>query len=170
MNIYIGFSSPHKKKIGSELIKWWTEVPYSHTFIRFESSDPEMPSNVYHAAHGRVHFIEYENFKKENQVYREFALPVENTTRKKVLAKCMRLSFTGYGYCELFKILYVDCHYGLGFGVPDTFNGKGYICSELVGKMLVEYFNYQFKKPLYLLKPNEIHDKLIEMDQVYVTY
>jgi len=72
MKIYVGFSKPIKCKIGAKAISWWIGAPYSHTYIRFESSDPEIPSNVYHAAHGMVHFMTQERFHSINQTVVEY--------------------------------------------------------------------------------------------------
>ena len=158
-SIFIGFSYPKKCKIGAEAIKWWTSSSYSHTYIRFEGKG-EIPSSVYHAANGSVHFMDFERFKEKNWVHKEYKIDLEDDVRNKILADCIRLASTKYGYTELVKIFYVDLHYMLGLGIPDTWNSPGYICSELVGKVMVKHLDFKLDKPLYLMKPNEIDQAL----------
>jgi hypothetical protein len=64
-----------------------------------------------------------------------------------------------YGYVELAKILAVDiaayahCKIDLG-------DSPGYVCSGIVGKLLVEDLGIQFDRPVYLLKPSHVDDAL----------
>lgn len=160
--IYIGFSSPKKKKVGSELIKWWIGRPYSHVYIRFESSRPVIPSAVYHAAHGSVHFMSQDRFLTENTIYSEFKFDVSESQRSEILAWCISMSGESYGYCELLKIFFMDLAHRLN--IPLAFHdGKGYICSELVGEVLKTHFSHQFKKPMYSLSPKDIEDAIFDI-------
>lgn len=160
--IRIGFSYPREFKIGAKAISWWLGVPYSHVYIRFESSSSKLPSNVYHAAHGMVHFRSFNNFTKENHVIKEYAVEVGVDSRTEFLAHCMDLSGEGYGYCELLKIFISDLAYSIAKKNMKFKNGKGYICSELVGKLLQEQMGMKFTKPLHLLKPDDI-DKALSL-------
>lgn len=159
--IYIGFSYPKKFKIGAYAIKKWTNSEYSHVYLRFESNSPKVPSNVYHAANGMVHFREYENFKKDNLIIKEYEIQLSDLDRQKSLINCMYLSGEGYGYVELLKILVTDVAHSIGCNVH-TYNSKGYICSELVGTLLIEILHFTFDKPTHLLKPIDIDLKLEE--------
>lgn len=160
MNIYIGFSYPKKFKIGSKAISWWMGKPYSHVYLRFESSDPEIPSNVYHAAHGMVHFREFGNFQEENNIIIEYIIPITKEIRKKTLINCMFLSGEKYGTIELGKIFISDVlDHTLNKEIQWE-NGKGYICSELVGELLGKDLGIKFPRPLYLLKPCHIDNAL----------
>jgi len=152
--IYIGFSAPKEWKIGAEGIKLWQCRPYSHTYIRFESS--KVPSNVYHAAHGMVHFREYNRFKEENKVIKEYKIEVTEEIRLKILIHCMYLSGENYATKELLKIFWADIVYATLKKELDMTDSKGYICSELVGKICHDEFGIEFCKPLFLLKPSDI--------------
>jgi hypothetical protein len=154
-SIFIGFSTPKKKKLFSELIKLWTGAPYSHVFIRFESIQPQIPSSVYHAAAGMVHFLSKERFCLNNAVVKEYEIKLSQELRSEILGHCISLSGEPYGFCELIKILYTDVRFFFGRKIT-TYNGTGYICSELVGKILSEKFAVHFDIPLHLLKPNHI--------------
>lgn len=161
--VYIGFSSPKKFKLGAEAIKLWQNRPYSHTYIRFESEN--ILSSVYHAANGMVHFKSYENFLLSNNVIKEYCLNITDNQRIAAINHCIRLASEKYDYWDLFKILVVDV--GIYFGIDvSTYDGKGYVCSELVGVFLIEQMGYKFNMPTHLLKPTDIDTKLQEQQKV----
>lgn len=153
--IYVGFSYPNKFKIGSAAIAWWMGVNYSHAYIRFESSDPSVPSNVYQASHGMCHFETFENFKKDNIVVKEYVIDVTPEVRKKTLINCMNLAGIGYGYRELVQIFLMDLANYIGRDLHFD-NDPGYICSELVGKLCQDDLGMTFNKPLNILKPIDL--------------
>ena len=156
--VYFGFSKPTEVKIGAELIKWWTKAPYSHCYVRFVSEKLNM-SNVYHAAHGMVHFREFNNFLKDNTRVVEYRVDLTEEQYNKLLARCMQLSGEGYGYLELIGIVLVDIAYKLN--IPLKLNdGQGYIYSELAGILCIELLNIEFNKPTYLLTPPDVDEAL----------
>lgn len=159
--IYIGFSYPKSFKPVAYTIKTWMRTNYSHVYLRFESSNPKVPSNVYHAANGMVHFMEFENFKENNLIIKEYCLELSEEDRLDTLVECMLKSGIKYGYSELFKILLTDIGHTVGVHI-ETYNGKGYICSELVGTLLIHRLKLKFDKPTHLLKPVDIELKLQE--------
>lgn len=160
--VYIGFSKPIKCKIGAKAISWWIDRPYSHTYVRFESKDPEIPSNIYHAAHGSVHFLTQERFLLINQVVKEYQLDVTDEQRKRALIRAMKLSSEKYSIQELVNIFLKDLLYRLGCQRVQFHDPKGYICSELVADILEQVFEIEWRKPRYLLSPADIDDVLIE--------
>ncbi len=158
--IFIGLSSPNTFKITSELIKIWDQTEYSHAYVRFEGNEATgMPSTVYHAAHGMVHFREFEKFKKDNDVIKEYEFQIEDKKKSSILVYCVDLAGDVYDYLDLLMIVKSDISKKLGFDVS-TYDGPGYICSELVGKILINEFNFQFSKPTHLLTPKDISESL----------
>lgn len=162
MKIYIGFSRPIENKIGADLISWWIDRPYSHVYVRFESSDLEIPSTIYHAAHGWVHFLDKERFDKINKTIIEYPIEVTPQQRKKLLIRCIKLSFEEYSILELANLAITDILYSLGCNRVKFHDPKGYICSELIADLLENAFNVVWKRPKYLLDPADIEDALIE--------
>lgn len=156
--MYIGFSYPKKFKLGAWIISKWIGKPYSHVYIKFESN--KIPNTVYHAANGMVHFIAEENFKAVNNVIKEIKLPHSDIARKVILSHAIYLSGIKYGYTELFKIFISDICTYLNCPILKSYNGAGYICSELVGEVLEDYYGVQWNKPKHLLKPNDIEEVL----------
>lgn len=153
--VYIGFSSPKKLKIGAAAIKVWQRSQFSHTYVRFEHKS--MPSVVFHAAQGMVHFRQFDLFQMENDVIFEFKIPVRS--RKECMIDCISRAGDKYGYSELLKIIAYDVAYNLGFKLNFT-NSDGYICSELVGNILYHHAGISFHKPYFLLTPNDIFLKV----------
>ena len=165
MKIYIGFSRPIKDKIGAKAISWWINRPYSHVYVRFESQDPEIPSTVYHAAHGWVHFLDKERFDKNNKTVVEYPIEVTPQQRKKLLIKCMKLAFEKYSILELVNLFLTDVLFRLGCTRVKFHDPRGYICSELIAELLEAVFNVIWDKPKYLLHPGDIEDKLASLVQ-----
>jgi len=155
--IFVGVSMPHKFKLGAESIKWWIGAPYSHAYIRFESS--EIPSTVYHAAHGMVHFKAYDNFLIDNAVFEEFKIEMDNDKRIEILTECINIAGEPYDKTDLIYILASDIANKLG-KKASNYDGPGYICSELVGKILIEKLGFIFAKPTHLLSPKDIFDAM----------
>ncbi len=159
-DIYIGFSQPKSKMIASELIKLGTRSQYSHSYIRFVSERMDM-SNVYHAAHGMVHFRSYNNFLKDNVAMIVYRIELTEEQYLQVLKQCMELSGEGYGYIELLGIVIVDVANNVNIPLK-IHDGRGYICSELVGMLCIEILKMKFKKPTYLLCPADVQNALAE--------
>ena len=161
--IIIGFSNPKKFMIGAEIIKVAQNyAAYSHTYIRFEKTN-KMPSVVYHAAHGLVHFRKFDNFCTGNNVIKEYEIEVSEEIKQQILNLCINLSGEGYGYLELLKIAFADLVYSICNKTINFKNSRGYICSELVGIICAKYLGIVFNKPLNLLKP-------VHIDQALLTY
>jgi hypothetical protein len=152
MNIIIGAS--RNNKIGSKLISWWLGTQYSHVYTRWHLSQQDREI-VYQASHGMVHFTEVGRFMKSNKVVVEFSIPLSAEQFKVFSAKCIDLAGEKYSKAELLQIfLYKYC------GNAEKFKDhKGYICSELMGKLLVE-LGMKFDKPLFLLTPKDIVNAL----------
>lgn len=162
--IYIGFSYPKKFNLISFMIKSWMRQDYSHAYLRFESD--KIPNSVYHAAGGMVHFRAQNKFEEKNHIIKEYEIEVTQNDRLKVLSECIELSGEVYGYLELIKIIFTDIFYTIFNKQLYIKDSAGYICSELVGKILIDKLNLKFNKPSNLLKPNDLDLKLKESNQI----
>lgn len=159
-HITIGFSEPRDTKIGSSLIKWWINKPYSHTFLMWYSDDLDRVL-IYHAAHGTVHFVGLDRFLEENQIIKHYDLTIPDDIFNKLVVRAIDLAAIKYSYLELIQILFYDMNIRLfDKEVPLTRDQLGYICSELLGEFCVQYLGMQFAKPTYLLRPDDIEDAL----------
>lgn len=157
--IHIGFSYPKKKFTpGAALIAWWTNKPYSHVFFRFSYSDSK--DAVFHASHGLVHFLSANKFRRDNTICKEFTLVVSDQEQDLWFDECMSFAGEKYGTIELIKIFISDLSWIALKKKVSWKNGGGYICSELIGNLCVNRLGLTFDKPLFLLKPSDIEDKL----------
>lgn len=153
-NIYIGFSIPKKFKVGAHILAWWMNKEYDHAYLRFESSS--IPSTIYQASHGMVHFREYDNFQSDNKVIKEYKIQVSDELKLEMLIKCIKLAGEPYAYVDLLKIPISEIiHEWFGYVVPfkDT---KGYVCSALMGNLITSELGIKFNKPTFLLRPDDI--------------
>lgn len=160
MRLAVGFSKPNKFKIGAWLISKWINKPYDHAFVAFYYDDSK--AAVFEAAQGNVHFKSLVNFINENEIVKLYPIDIAKKEHIEFFDECMNLSCEPYSIKELVNILFYDICYKLGkkITVPDC---KGYICSELVGKLLIDKMNITFDKPKQLLSPADIEDKLQEL-------
>jgi hypothetical protein len=150
--IIIGAS--RNEKIGSKVIRWWMNTDYSHVFASWHLSSQER-TIVYHAAHGMVHFKEFNNFKQENEVVQEIEIELTEEQFKAFSQQCIDLAGQPYSKLELLQIF-----------ISDLTNGKvsfqdqhGFICSELMAELLID-LGYKFNKESFLINPKDIMDNL----------
>lgn len=158
--IYIGLSCPVKWKLGAQAIMWWMGKPYSHAYIRFESSNSKVPSNVYQASHGMVHFRTYENFLKDNKSVKEQCYEITDEKRLSILILCMTLAGEKYDTLDLVKVFATELLEKIAIKIK-TSDGDGYICSELVGQIMEQELGFKFSDEIHLLTPSRI-DMAIE--------
>lgn len=159
MKVTIGFSFPNKWKIGAAAISWWINKPYSHVFIKY--TDNQNRELVFHAAHGMVHLITYENFLKHNKTVKEINLDFNEDEYQKFRNYYYNKLATPYSYIELILILMYD----LKLLRPKQ-DDPGYICSELAGEMLKIVKNINFEKSKNLLRPDDIERALNNVNKV----
>ncbi len=158
MQIIIAFSYPKKFKIGAKFISWFLNKPYSHVLVYWYSKNLDR-TLVYQASHGQVHFIEMDNFLKDNNIVKEFKLEVSEENFNKLIRKCVDLAGQPYAYLELITI-------GINsvlskIGIKTQFKDiKGYVCSGIAAVVINEIFNKQLSKPVNLINPADIDEFL----------
>lgn len=159
--IVIGFSSPKQFKIGAEAIKYWCGTPYSHVLVSWKSDRIDR-TLVYHASHGSVHFNSAQTFCDENDIVKSYELNITEDQYIKLVAKCVDLAGIEYSRIELIKIFIKDIGDRLGFNIQGFQNSKGYVCSELLGELLID-LGVSFDRPTFLLRPDHIEKALLQM-------
>ena len=151
MKITIGAPRNTQCKIGSKLIQLWQGTNYSHVYAKWHLNTQERDI-VFQASHGMVHQIALNNFLKDNTVVKEFILELSDDQFKKFSQKCIDLCGMKYSKLELIQIFIDD----ITHQAIKTEDQKGYICSELMGELLEDFFGCSFSKPNYLLTPKDI--------------
>lgn len=155
MKIIIGCS--RNDKLGSQLIRNWMGTDYSHVYARWYLSSQEREI-VYQASHGMVHFIELNNFTKDNIIVKEFVLEISDEQFKKFSQKCIDLAGQKYSKLQLIQIFLRDLSRGM-LQFPDQ---PGYICSELMAELLENIFNAKFDKPRHMITPKDIVEFMVK--------
>lgn len=152
MKLVIGAS--RNNKIGSRLIRWWINAPYSHVYARWylQVQDRDI---VYQSSHEMVHFTSFENLKKDNTIVYEIELELTNEQFKQFSTKCIDLAGQPYSKSGLVQIFLFD----ITKKQTNIKDQSGYICSELMGELL-EDLGYKFSKPNYLINPKDIIEEL----------
>jgi len=158
MEIIVAFSYPKKFKIGAKLISWWMQAPYSHVLIYWKSNSLDR-NMVYQSSHGSVHFIELNNFLKENNIVKQHVIDLTLEEFNKLLQKAVDLAGQPYDFkgVILLGIYELMSYFGIKLAIKNT---KGYFCSELLAELLTNKFGNKFVKESFLIKPVDIDDVL----------
>ena len=153
--ITIGFSTPKKFKLGSFLIRKFEGSEYSHIFIKMNAS-PKSPlpfAKVFQASHGDVNAIAYDVFKKDNHIFHEYELEIEDDKYYEVATWLWFQLGKPYGFTQLL---------GIAFKVKMSNNKEDrFICSELAGMILKEYLCFDISKSLDYISLDDIK-KILE--------
>lgn len=158
MEVVISFSYPKKFKIGAKLISLFINRPYSHVLIHWYSKSLDR-TLVYQASHGQVHFIEMQNFLKDNDIVKSYKVNLLDDQYNELIRRCVDLAGQPYATMELLKL---SIHEILAkVNIKCDFNDtKGYICSELMADILETMYGKVFKKPKNQITPSDIDDFL----------
>lgn len=132
--ITFGFSKPKNKifPIFSWLIRWYEKTPYSHVYLRWETSYG--PKICYHAAHTTLHFLSELQFDKEIITVEDFELEVSEEAYKQVMLYCLKTCGREYGLWEVFGVALSE-KLGLNFNLFKT-GDREQFCAELAYRVL----------------------------------
>lgn len=158
MEITIAFSYPIKFKIGAKIISLFMNKPYSHVLIYWKSKSLNRVL-VYQASHGNVHFIELNNFLKENKIIKEFKLEITETQYTQLIKQAIDLAGEPYDLKGVLLLGYYKILNKIGISI-DIKESKGYFCSELLANLCLSLFNKEFNKHTSLIEPSDIDDYL----------
>lgn len=101
-------------------------------------------------------------FCEENEIVKSYELYITDEQYIKLVAKCVDLAGIEYSRIELLKIFIKDIGDKFGYNVNGFQNSKGYICSELLGELLID-LGVSFDRPPFLLRPDHIEKALHTM-------
>ena len=137
--IVVGFSRPKAWfEPFSWLIRLITWSPFSHAYIRYYDSYTQRWI-VFQASGLKVNFIGQTMFDNDEDVYEEFAVMISDETKQSVVRDAIDKCGSPYGVGQVFGFLWVLFMRLFGKTVKNPFySGSSYVCSELVGDILVE--------------------------------
>lgn len=156
--VVVGFSRPKKLNIVSKLIMKMQGTDYSHAYLMFRSESLDR-NLIYQASGLQVNFTGSQLFYEHHIVVKEFELLVSDESYKKALQFAVDKAGSPYSIKQLFSMLWymLTGHQVAGDG------RQAYVCSELVGQMLLEDFSIDLDKDLDLVTPKDLFELLSEI-------
>lgn len=149
--IYIGLSSPKKETCFSRMIKLVLGTPYSHTYVRWETSWGF--DAVYEASGFSVKFVGGDIWHNRNEIYKEWELEIApEKYHSKFLPYLMSLSGLQYDFYQILSILF---YLIFRKKTTDT-DSKKMICSEVVYYILTEVFEKDWDIDPDIVTPKDI--------------
>lgn len=148
--ITIGFSKSKKKfAIGSALIRWYLQAPYSHVYFKFEAKSYDRVL-VYEAVGKGVRFVGLNKWQTDHEEVASFNIDISSDSYKKIMTYCIDNSGTEYGFWQNIGILFADLFNSSKNSMTDGEN-----CSEAIGQILA-LEGYKIEKDFNLLTPKDI--------------
>lgn len=148
--ITIGFSKSKKKiAIGSLLIRWYMQTPYSHVYFKFDAKSFDRIL-VYEAVGAGVRFIGLNKWQSDHEEVASFELDISDESYKKIMQYCIDNAGTEYGFWQNIGILIANICKSSKNPITDGEN-----CSEVIGEVLA-LEGYKIHKDFNLLTPEDI--------------
>jgi hypothetical protein len=142
------------------------KVPFSHVYIKLHS-DTYDRNIIYQASSLMVNFESPKIVAEKHEVVAEFELNVSNSTMIGVMQYAIDNAGVPYGVLQALGMGYVQIASFFGFKVKNPFknDGKTFVCSELIGDILIEVLKYRFPPSEFDdLTPGAIYDYLQDKD------
>lgn len=134
--LIIGFSTGRTTVAAAIRLAQGTK--YSHVYIR-TVSEKWGRSFIYQASGTKCNIITYQRFVKQADVIKEFEIQVSEDVYQEIVGGAMDLSGEDYGVFQLVGLGLVLAVRALtGIRIRNPFK-KGFICSEMVARLLKEY-------------------------------
>ena len=154
-SMVIGFSKPKNRRfpIMSYLIKWYLKTPYSHVYIKFNSSSLNRWL-VYEAVGGGVRFVGLNLWSEKAEEIKEFTIQISDEQYVKVMQYCVDHAGYKYGTMQNVGIFLADA-----LKLKDNPFKSGKVCSEVIGEILQDN-GYPIAKKPDLVTPKDIYTAL----------
>jgi hypothetical protein len=138
-SITIGFSRP---KGGFQPFSWLIRLvtwsPYSHAYVRYYDTYTDRWI-VFQASGLKVNFIGDTMFDGLEDIYAEFVVPISDSTKQSVVQGAIDKCGSPYGVGQVVGFAWVLFMRLFGKNVKNPFySASSFVCSELVGDVLVE--------------------------------
>ena len=153
-HITIGFSKSRKKfAVGSWLIRWYMETPYSHVYVKFHS-DSLNRDLVYEAVGSGVRFIGEKKWQSHAEEVASFSIQVPDDKYADLVKYCIDNAGDEYGFLQ-----------NIGIVIAGVFNEKfnrfndGMNCSENTYN-IANLLGIVINKDKNLITPKDLYQKL----------
>ena len=155
MEVKIGFSKPKSKfAILSYLIRLVDRVPFSHCYVRWETSVGI--DIIYEASKTNVKFRNAKYFLEEVDVVKEFSFSLTKDTYKQVLFTC--LSYAGAPY-SMRQLLGLGIYKLFGVKIKPLLNdSSAFVCSEIASVVVEDILSTSLQTEL--MTPKDLYNIL----------
>ena len=160
--VTVGFSKPKSFSPYSWMIMKILGTPFSHVYLKIHS-DLYSRDMIYQASSLMVNFMSPTIMSSKHQTVAEFPLQISDATMVKVMQYAIDNAGVPYGIMQALGMGYVQiCSwFGRKVSNPWTNDGKTFVCSELVGDILIEVMGDNAKGVnMNDLDPKVIYDYL----------
>lgn len=160
--IIIGFSkSKHSWAIGSDLIRWFMNKDFSHTYFKFKE-DLYEDYTICHATGKGIIYMSEQTFSLSNKTVAEFELTISENLFDELLQDCHKYAGANYGYFQNLGIFLVRCLNKIGIKLNKNPIDDGINCSEWLYYLLREVDGEWTKTDPNLIAPDEVYNYLME--------
>ena len=135
--LYIGLSTYKGWAIGSELIKWGENTPYSHAYIRRKSIN--VGEYVYHATANGVNFMGIDIFKEKNDIIEEYEFEITKEQTNELIKFFIKNAGRKYGFKHMYILFkyYLAKKIGMNIRLEEKIDkSDDWVCSVLVSIIL----------------------------------
>lgn len=151
------FTSPIKKMVFAETIKWRIKKDYSHVATLVYTGIDDL-YDIHHAAHGMVHTVELNNFLIKNKIVEAFKVDCSEIEFTKAISYMKKQG--GKDYSQLAAIASTfPCMRDLGIGKD---NDRKFICSEYSSRILAVLKGFNFKYPPDYITPDMFETMILK--------
>jgi hypothetical protein len=136
--IIIGFSKSKGFKPLSKAIMYVEDTNYSHTYIKL-SNRHFNDFDIYHASKGMVNHMVEKTFLEENEIVKEFSIPIDIEKKKEVINDIRYKLGKPYSKITMLVLFFVNIlrRFNISTDFIKIIDGEeAYICSELVVRIL----------------------------------
>lgn len=134
--IYIGFSKSRKKlAFFSWLIRLWENTKYSHAYVIFplEKYDTNL---IYQASGSMVNFMGEKAFMEKHKPVYMYEVIIDENAYYRAMDYSIKHAGYKYAFKQIIGIMFMRFAKWFGKKISNPFDGKGYICTELVAEIV----------------------------------
>lgn len=158
--ITIVFTKSKKKfAIGSLLIRWWTNKPYSHV-ARRELLPNSLDHTYFQASSTMVNYEHSSHFNKKHEIVKQYTIQVPNDLYHNMITESQKQLGAPYGTLQNLGIVIVDflCKLGIKATNPSK---KGQNCSEVLYRTIFQRLIPNLPHRPNLIKPHHIEEIIL---------
>lgn len=158
--IIIGFSKHKGFAPGSDLIKWFMNKDFSHTYFKFKE-DLYDDHTIFHAVGKGLNYISERTFLEHNQPVAEFELPISDELFNELMQDCHKHAGGKYGYFQNLGIALVRGLAKIGITLDRNPIDDGINCSEWGYYILEDIDGKWIHIDPNLVAPDQVYDYLV---------